>query len=55
MSQEPKNKAGLGIMVLVLMIIAFAGGFYYMQQKDKETLFDFNVGDQNFSATVEQQ
>lgn len=55
MSNQPEKKAGLGIMVLVLVVIAFAGGFYYMQQKDKETLFDFNVGDQNFSATVEQQ
>ncbi|MGE4313967.1 MAG: hypothetical protein AB7E85_06830 [Pseudobdellovibrionaceae bacterium] len=54
MSNEPAKKTGLGIMVLVLMVIAFAGGFYYMQQKDKETLFDFNIGGENISATVEQ-
>ena len=55
MSDEPTKKVGLGVMVIVLMIIAFGGGFYYMQQKDKETLFDFNIGGQNFNATVEKQ
>ena len=55
MSNEAGKKSGLIMLIAVLAVVAFAGWYYYYQQKDKETLFDVNVGGENFSATVEQE
>lgn len=43
------------LVVIALLVLAFAGGYYYYQQKDKDTIFDMNVGGKNISATVEHQ
>lgn len=43
------------LLVIVLLVVAFAGGYYYYQQKDKDTLFNVNVGGKEISAEIERQ
>jgi hypothetical protein len=55
MAATQTEKSGVFLIILAVAVIAFGGGYYYFQQKDKDTLFNFNVGGKEISAEVEHQ
>jgi hypothetical protein len=55
MTVRAENSNTTILLLVVVAALAFAGGYYYFQQKDKDTLFNFNVGGKNISAEVERQ
>ena len=43
------------VLLVALLLLAFAGGYYYYREKDKDTLFNFQVGDQEIKAEVDHE
>jgi hypothetical protein len=55
MAATQTEKSGVFLIIFAVAVIAFGGGYYYFQQKDKDTLFNFQVGDKQISAEVERE
>ncbi len=43
------------ILVIALLVLAFAGGYYYYRQKDKDTILDMNIGGKKITAEIEHE
>jgi hypothetical protein len=55
MAATQAERSGVFLIVLAVAAVAFAGGYYYFQQKDKDTLFNVNIGGKEISAEVERE
>ncbi|MCC7305274.1 MAG: hypothetical protein IT558_03330 [Alphaproteobacteria bacterium] len=40
-------------MIAAVAALAFAGGYFYYHEKDKNTVFDIRFGDREISAEIE--